>query len=210
MDETTTPPPLNFYSILSSNRANRDDIVRGVLAPPAGADQTRRILSQAQLLKLAPNLNKHFVKFISKAEIFEELEKLTKPDRTNWLTFFDVNKQTEFFLVPSDDKMYKGGGLQKVEYAISVSNLEKWDILPPNEKDPVTNQTIKYTKKCYCIFRICYDITTRPSAWGHYDFRLWNDLHIFLKDNKLSNGIFSIIKINESKKRNRKKISYGR
>ena len=201
MDELTTP--LNFYSILSSNCANREDIVRGTLAPPAGADPTRRILSQAQLLKLAPNLNKHFVKLTSKGDIFEEADKLP-PDRNNWLTFFDNDKQTEFLLVPSDDKAYKGSDLSKVEYAISVSNLEKWDILPPYEKDPVTNQTIKYTEKCSCIFRICYDNTTRFSSWGHYDFQLWNDLHIFLKDDNPSNGIFSIIKINELKKRNRR------
>ena len=201
MDELTTP--LDFYSILSSNRANKEEILRNVLAPPAGADPTRRIISQAQLLKLAPNLNKHFVKLASKGEIFDESEKLTDPDRKNWLTYFDKNKQTEFLIVPSDDKMYQGGGLSKVEYAISVSNLEKWDILPPNEKDPVTNHIIKYAKKCFCIFRICYADTTRFSAWGHYDFHLWNDLHIFLKDYKPSNGIFSIIKINELEKRKR-------
>ena len=86
MDEITTP--LNFYSILHSNSANKGDIVRGVLAPPAGADQTRRMLSQAQLLKLAPNLNKHFEKFSSNREGFEKLKNWSQTEKKNWQTFF--------------------------------------------------------------------------------------------------------------------------
>ena len=62
MDEITPPSDLNFYSILYSDNADKGDIVRDVLAPPASAHSTRRMLSLAKLLQLAPNLNKHFVK----------------------------------------------------------------------------------------------------------------------------------------------------
>merc|ERR1712024_107079 len=100
MDEITPQSDLNFYSILYGDNAYKGDIVRGVLAPPASAGTTRRVLSLAKLLKLAPNLNKHFVKVSSKGEGFEQMEEKSECESSNWQTFFNVNKDTKFLIVP--------------------------------------------------------------------------------------------------------------
>ena len=182
-----TPPSYlgNFYSIFHSDRLNKEDLFRDELAP-AGAVSTRRPLSYAQLLKRAPNSNKHLVQLASNGDIVNKAEKLSPFDRRNYQTFFNVTKQTKFLIVPSDDRTYKGDDMFRVEYAISKSNVDKWDVKPPFDKEPVpTEMSIDLTKKSHCILRICYPITGHP-PWCHFDYHLWLDLHYYLKHNSPS------------------------
>ena len=183
------------YTYIFTKRASKDGILRG-LSPPSRGDSTRRIVTLATLLNLAPNLKKHFVS--DEKEIFEKLNRI-KLSNNNWQSFFKVDKYTEFLIVPSRDNMYKGRSLHKVEYVIGLKSTDKLDVPPPRQQFPVALQpTILLTKDSHCIFKICYDVTSRLWVWGHFDYCLWRDFHTILAENS-SLSPLALVKINEAK-----------